>query len=81
MEDRCNKDSDIDIVIVSNASRSKLFKNASYRDFKYKLYDADDEQTYDMLQFDSMTDIETSKDFVCKDIMNKGQLIYKRQAV
>lgn len=78
LEERCTEQSDIDIALVSNVTRSKLFNAKEYNEFISKLYDIDSEQDYDILQFNSLSKIENSKDFVCKDILNKGKLIYKR---
>jgi len=79
LEDRCKKNSDIDLAIISNVSRSKLFQSREYISFKYDLYNIDDEQDYDILQFNSLDKLKQSKDFVCRDILKKGRLIYLRK--
>lgn len=79
IEERCTNKSDIDIAIVSNVTRSKLFIAKDYNQFTSDLYNLDSEQEYDILQFNSIDAIKKSKDFVCKDIMEKGKLLYKRQ--
>jgi hypothetical protein len=71
--------SDIDIAIVTNISRSKLFKNKSYDDFTTRLYSKSLEQDYDILFFESQEDLKSSNDLVCKEILQKGQLLYKRE--
>ncbi len=71
--------SDIDIAIVTNISRSKLFKNKSYDDFTTRLYSKSLEQDYDILFFESQKDLKSSNDLVCKEILQKGQLLYKRE--
>ena len=79
VEERCTEKSDIDIAIVSNVTRSKLFKSKDYREFTNKLYNIDIEQDYDILQFNSIKIIKESNDAVCNDILTKGKLIYKRE--
>ena len=71
--------SDIDIAIVSNVIRSKLFQSKDYKEFTNKLYNIDLEQDYDILQFNSLKTIRESKDAVCYDILTRGKLLYKRE--
>ena len=79
VEERCTEKSDIDIAIVSNVTRSKLFESKDYKEFTNKLYNIDLEQDYDILQFNSIKRIKESNDAVCNDILTKGKLIYKRE--
>ncbi len=79
VEERCTDRSDIDIAIISNVTRSKLFQNKSYNEFTKRLYNIDLNQDYDILQFNSMDEIKNSKDFVCRDIICKGKLLYERK--
>ena len=44
--DKCSAESDIDIAIISNVKRSVFFKDKSYREFKYRIFDADENQPY-----------------------------------
>jgi predicted nucleotidyltransferase len=81
VEERCTEQSDIDIAVVSNVTRSRLFEAKTYREFKKKLYGIDFEQDYDILQFNSIEKIKNSRDFVCKDIISYGKLLYKREGV
>lgn len=81
VEERCTKESDIDIAIVSTVTRSRLFSAKDYRNFTDKLYSIDLEQEYDILQFNSVEAIKNSKDFVCKDILTKGKLLYSRSGL
>ena len=78
LENRCKEQSDIDIAIISNISRSKLFKNKSYDEFTTKLYSKSLNQDYDILFFESQEDLNNSNDLICKEILQKGQLLYKR---
>lgn len=79
LEERCTTKSDIDLAVVSNVTRSRLFRSRDYNKFLERLYSIDTEQEYDVLQFNSLDNIINSSDFVCKDIINKGKLIYKRE--
>lgn len=79
LEDRCKSTSDIDIAIISSVTRSRLFSSAAYKEFTNRIYDLEKEQNYDILQFNSKQALEKKKDFVCQEILNKGQIIYKRQ--
>lgn len=81
VEERCTVKSDIDIAIVSNITRSRLFRTASYDRFISRLYEINLNQDYDILQFDSLNDITDSNENVCFDIKNKGVLLYERMAV
>ena len=79
VEESCTDKSDIDIAIISNVTRSKLFQNKSYNEFTNKLYDINRNQDYDILQFNSLDAIRNSDDFVCRDIIDKGKLLYERK--
>lgn len=79
LEERCTDKSDIDIAIISNVTRSRLFRTKEYDEFKDKLYKIDLKQDYDILQFNSLEQLKKSKDIVCKDILNRGELIYSRK--
>ena len=79
VDESCTVKSDIDIAIISNVSRSKLFKTKSYNEFTNKLYNIDIDQDYDILQFNSLDAIKNSDDFVCRDIIDKGKLLYERK--
>lgn len=79
VEESCTEKSDIDIAIISNVTRSKLFHSKSYNEFINKLYGIDLDQDYDILQFNSLDAIKNSDDFVCRDIIGKGKLLYERK--
>lgn len=78
LEERCKDNSDIDIAVISNVSRAKLFKSKSYQEFTKQIYLFKMGQDYDILQFNSLQDIESSKDAVCHDIRRDGKVIYRR---
>lgn len=77
LEKRCTKRSDIDLAIVSNVTRSKLFKSKAYDDFTTKLYQISEDQDYDILQFNSQEALDNSKEFVARDILTKGRVIFR----
>lgn len=79
LTEKCTHKSDIDIAIISNITRSKLFRNKEYTEFTNKLYGIDPEQDYDILQFNSLEAIKKSKDIICMDILIEGRLIYSRK--
>ncbi|MBR0163304.1 MAG: nucleotidyltransferase domain-containing protein [Lachnospiraceae bacterium] len=81
LETRCKRGSDIDLAIVSNVTGSRLYRTTAYRDFKRNLYDLDEEQTYDVLQFHTRSSIEKSHDHICREILNKGKVIFQRDDV
>ena len=78
LEERCNEQSDIDIAVISNVTRAKLFHNKAYHEFIRKIYLYKIGQDYDVLQFNSVSDIDGSKDMVCFDIKHTGKTIYRR---
>lgn len=79
MNESCTDKSDIDIAIISNVTRSKLFQTKSYNEFTDNLYNIDIDQDYDILQFNSLDAITNSDDFAGRDIIDKGQLLYERK--
>lgn len=81
LEDKCTEQSDIDLAIISNTTRAKFLRSNSYNKFTTALYRIDEEQTYDILQFNSMEDLKKRKSPICREIMNKGKIIYRRTVV
>lgn len=79
LQERCKDSSDIDIAVISNVSRAKLFNSKSYQNFTRQVYLYRMGQDYDILQFNSLKDIEDSKEAVCYDIRRDGKLIYRRK--
>lgn len=77
LEKRCTNKSDIDLAIVSNVTRSRLFRSKAYDDFKTKLYKISEDQDYDILTFNSQAALDKSKEFVARDILTKGKIIFK----
>lgn len=82
LSDECGENSDIDIVIISKESVSKLSQNKRYRAYWNMIYGVDDFNTeYDILYFSSYEDIIKKKEKtpICKEIAEKGKVIYKRE--
>nr|WP_304717939.1 nucleotidyltransferase domain-containing protein [uncultured Acetatifactor sp.] len=79
LETRCTNDSDIDLAIIANIGMSKLINSKGFREFKEKLYNIDIDQDYDFLYFRSVEQIKNSPDFVCRDIIDKGKIIYEKE--
>lgn len=77
--ERCTEQSDIDLAILSNTSMSKLVRDKGYQTFKEYLYNIDIDQEYDFLYFRTLTQIQNSNEFVCRDIMTKGTLLYQKE--
>ena len=78
LEERCTEHSDIDIAIISDIPRSKLFRDKEYDAFTRTIYLHDRNQSYDILQFNTQGAIEKSSAYVCKEILTKGKMIYQK---
>ena len=81
MEERCKVESDIDLAIVSNVIRSKLFRDRSYDTFTSNIYNIEQGQDYDILQFNSLNALNNGKNPVCNEILNCGRIIYTRRGI
>ena len=81
LEERCKEKSDIDIVIISKKTVNALSNKKSFNEFIKELYLLDFSQEYDFLYFKSIDEIHLKVDKapICKEITEKGQIIYKRQ--
>ena len=77
VEKRCTDRSDIDLAIIGKVTRSRLFRSKAYNDFTSKLYKIDEDQDYDILTFNSQAALDNSKEFVARDILTKGNVIFK----
>ncbi len=82
LETRCKKTSDIDIAIISKKTINALSEKKSFRQFKDSVYLLDMSQEYDFLYFKSLEEIDKKKDTatICKELIDNGKVIYKRQA-
>ncbi len=73
-ENRCARESDIDVAVFGDEAESKVLKSKSYKDFVRGLFSYDFSQDYDILYFRNGTSDDTA---IMKDI-NKGALVYER---
>ena len=79
LEDRCDKHSDIDIVVISKYPISKLCKLKSFHDFTTYVYKYNMEQDYDFLYYKSYDEINRNAEteMISSEILNKGKIIFK----
>ena len=79
LEHRCNKHSDIDIVVISKYPISKLCKLKSFHDFTTYVYKYNMEQDYDFLYYKSYDEINRNAEteMISSEILNKGKIIFK----
>ena len=82
LETRCRKASDIDIAFISKKTVNALCERKAFRQFIDSIYLLDMLQDYDFLYFKSIEEIEKKKDSasICRELLEKGKVIYKRQA-
>ena len=82
LEDRCTAQSDVDLVIISRDTITALSKYKTYLDFQKALYLHDMSQEYDFLYFRSLDEIEArkSENAICRELSDKGKVIYRRPA-
>ncbi len=81
IENRCTTDSDVDMLIVSDISRSKLYRDKGYREFLKNLHNRDDyEQMYDVICVHGMDEVYRNQDTVhlFRDVIETGKLLYRR---
>ena len=81
IENTCTEDSDIDMLIVSNTTRSKLYKDKGYQKFLQSLHDRDDyEQLYDVICVQGMKEVYQHQDSnLFRDVIEKGKTLYKKR--
>lgn len=83
LEERCTDESDIDIVIISNVSRSRLYRLKTYAEFLTSLHKDDDYmQQYDVICVNGKDQLIKNKDKIelYGNVIKYGQTIYKRGA-
>lgn len=81
IESSCTEDSDVDMLVISDTSRSRLYKDKSYREFLKRLHDKDDyEQMYDVICVHGMEEIYQYQDTVSlfRDVIDCGKTLYRR---
>ncbi len=82
IETRCTEDSDVDMVIVSDISRSRLYQDKGFQLFMQKLHDRDDyEQMYDVICVHGMDEVYRKKNDMSlfRDVAEKGRVLYRRK--
>ena len=79
VEDRCRDTSDIDMAIISDIPTSRLFMKKQFKQFTQRLYSIDTQQEYDFLYFNGLEAVSNRKEAVCRDIVNKGVYIYRKE--
>lgn len=82
IESRCTEDSDVDILVVSEISRSKLYRDKGFQEFLKKLHDKDNyEQMYDVICVHGMDEIYKNKSEtnLFQDIIKNGKTLYRRE--
>ena len=76
IEDRCTDESDIDLAVFGNQSKSKTLKSKQFIEFANKLSSYDDFlQTYDILYFKEGKEDDSA---ILEEI-NKGEVLYVRE--
>ena len=76
LEERCTKDSDIDIAVFGMKTKGKYIDSKEFRDFKSSLFRFDWDQDYDVLYFKEGNEYQ---DAIMNDITN-GVEIFRRTA-
>lgn len=74
IEEKCKKESDIDVAVFGNDSKAKMFKSKKYRAFVNSVCSFGDLQDYDILYFDNR---KIQNYGIMQDI-SKGALLYER---
>ncbi|MCM1186376.1 MAG: nucleotidyltransferase domain-containing protein [Lachnoclostridium sp.] len=78
---RCTEDSDVDMLVISDTSRSRLYKDKSYQEFLKRLHDRDDyKQIYDVICVHGMEEVYQYRNKVnlFQNILNCGKTLYRR---
>lgn len=81
IESRCTETSDIDMLIISDTARSKLYKNKSYQEFLKRLHDQDNyEQMYDIICVHGIDEIYRNLNTtgLFQNIIENGKTLYRR---
>lgn len=81
LEERCREESDIDLLVISNISRPKLYVTESFHWFLAAIYDMDGgTQKYDMICTYGLDELERDRRRICsyRRILFEGKEIYRR---
>lgn len=82
LEERCTDDSDIDLMVVCNIQRSKLYRKKEYATFIESLHNKDDyTQIYDVICVNGLEELNRNRDKtqLYNDVMNRGKTIYMKE--
>lgn len=82
LEERCTDRSDIDMLIISDKQKSRLFRDRRYTQFKNKIFtDGNFEQNYDFICMNDKEKIEekSASSALFRDIQEYGKTIYRRE--
>ena len=81
LKEECEQESDIDLLVVSDVTRSKLYKTKSFQRFMVKLHDRDDYfQQYDVICVHGINELEKNKNKIVlyNEILTNGMELYRR---
>ena len=84
LREDCSEDSDIDVLVVSDVARSKLYKTRGYKQFLRKLHDKDGYiQQYDVICVHGIQELEKNrhKIILYNDVLIYGRELYRKKAV
>lgn len=82
LKEECKEVSDIDILVVSDIARSKLYKTKSFNLFLVDLHEKDNYyQQYDVICVHGMQELEKNRHRVMLyyDILMNGEELYRRK--
>ena len=71
----------MDLLVISDVTRSKLYKDKGYQEFLRRLHDYDNyEQLYDVICVRSEEELNLNKNRtrLFRDVITDGKILYKR---
>ena len=74
IEDRCTKNSDIDLAVFGDESENKILLSKSYKDFVKGVFAYDFSQNYDILYFKN----NSQNTLPIMANINKGTVLYEK---
>lgn len=82
LKEDCKETSDIDVLVVSDVARSKLYKMKSFHSFLIKLHEKDHYfQQYDVVCVHGMEELKKNRHKVVlyNDVLVNGKELYRRK--
>lgn len=82
LNEECKADSDIDILVVSDITRSRLYRTKNFKQFLMELHEKDDYfQQYDVICVHGMKELQKNRHRVMlyDDILTNGRELYRRK--